>query len=628
MRIHAPLLPCLLGLAAGIRVQGFVISLWWILPVAVAGITLAWWRLNANPLKRIRLAGFNTGRWAAALLFCTIGALNSWLMLPGNTETPAENTLTGSIVKTTDTSYGQSLLVKVDYTAGAKAIIYCDSEAKFGKGDRIAWPNDLRGIAEPDNFTPPRIKRFMASQGIAWTQPVGGGDIALTGSSGKKWSDTSRDYLSQKLEESSLPIATAAFLQSLLLGERRLLAPEERQTFADSGLAHVLALSGLHIGMLAALLTLLFMPLNAFGAWKWKYPLVMVLLWLYAALTGLSAPTVRACVMASFLSCAIIAERRNSAFNALCAAGIVLLCADPAALMEPGFQLSFVCVASLVLFGNFFVQGHGLKRKVLSAIGACLIATAGSWAVSAWWFASFPLTFLPANLLLLPFLPLYIGAGALYLLALCVGFDPAWLAALLDWGHSGALRLCSLLSRLLPPLAVTVHWLVPALWLAALGCLAWYLHSSHRRLWSIIAATLAIGAIISLALPDPAESEAEGLVIRNQMGRIVLTDFHKGKETKIQMPPEIHSSLHLRGLNIIAADRAELPTDTAIACDVLILASGWKGSVTPLLERVKPRLLVVHPSVFSFLLDDIRSEAVKAGVPVHDLRTEGPLHLR
>ncbi len=626
MKIHAPLLPCLLGLAAGIGVQGFVLSVWWAVPVAVAGFALAFWRLRARPLQRLRLSRINAGRWSAALICCAIGAFDAALLQPGHPEIPTAKTLTGTIEKISETRYGATLTAEVDGSSGAKAILFSQPDEILEKGDRIAWPNALKDIESAESLLTPKSRRYLASQGAAWQQSAAAGDIALISKGNRLPSDASRDFLSRKLEESSLPVATAAFLQSLLLGDRRMLAPEERQAFADSGVAHVLALSGLHMGMLAAVLTLLFLPFNAFGSWKWKYPLVMVLLWLYALLTGFSAPAVRTCVMATMLSLAIIMEKRNSAFNALCAACIVILLADPKALSEPGFQLSFCCVASLILFGLIFEHGRGLKRRLLSAVGACIIATAGSWAVSAWWFGSFPLTFLPANLILLPFLPFYIGAGGVYLLSLCLGADPAWLAYILKWGHEGALNLCNWLSALLPPVEIASHWLVPALWLTALGCLAWFIHSSRKIIWGLLSASLGVLAIIGLALPTFDETMTNGILIRNQSGRMVLSHLNDGEESRFELTPEVHSSIRLRGLIILGADRPELPLKPT-ECDVLILASGWKGSITPLLERVRPRLLVVHPSVFSFLLDDIRAEATRAGIPVHDLRTEGPLCL-
>lgn len=290
---------------------------------------------------------------------------------------------------------------------------------------------------------------------------------------------------------------TRGFLQAMFCGERSGLPAQTRRAFADSGLAHILALSGMHVGILGVVAMLLFRPLDMAGRWKLRKMGVVGAVWFFALVSGLSASTVRAALMLTASSVASVGQRRLRRGENLLAAASAILCLDPEALFEPGFQLSFLCVGCLLAFAGplnrldrrLHPRLHGLVSWLLVPI----IATGGTWAVGAWHFGQLPLGFLPMNLVAVPLLPLYVLAGLCYLLLRMAVGSGTWFEDAAE-GCSGLLGRClddslELLHQasawiagngetvlpLQPP-----AWLVWG-WLALLALLAWRLNRNPKR---------------------------------------------------------------------------------------------------------------------------------------------------
>jgi competence protein ComEC len=138
----------------------------------------------------------------------------------------------------------------------------------------------------------------------------------------------------------------AALMIGLLLGDRGLIDEETMEDFRTAGIMHILAVSGLHAGII---LLIVFMPLE-----RLRYPLragiALLGLWFFAAMTGLAPPVVRAALMSSLFLGGVVLQRRSDAVNALAAAALIILLADPTALLGLSFQLSFTAVLGILLF--------------------------------------------------------------------------------------------------------------------------------------------------------------------------------------------------------------------------------------------------------------------------------------
>ena len=187
----------------------------------------------------------------------------------------------------------------------------------------------------------------------------------------------------------------------------------------------------------------------------------------------------------------------------------------------------------------------------MAALLSTLIATAGSWAITAYYFHTFPLLFIPANLLVLPLLPFYISAAILYLALYGVGINATFLENALD----GSL---SLLYRMLEWITdggasaltfVISHWTV-WLWLGGVVMIAIALHSSRRKmLFHLSGALLLIGAIV--LIPFSSEANRREMLICSDYYDIRMLVSDGGLESELKFIPGAVSRQNVLGKTLI-----------------------------------------------------------------------------
>ncbi|MDE6654382.1 MAG: ComEC family competence protein, partial [Muribaculaceae bacterium] len=155
--------------------------------------------------------------------------------------------------------------------------------------------------------------------------------------------------------------STASFLVASIIGDRNYLTADEYSSYRDTGVAHILALSGLHVGIIASMLAFILMPLRLGRGGRYMSGIITaVATWSYAMVGGLTPSILRATVMITVFIIARLIGRGSNGFNSLSISVVVILCASPTSLFTPGFQLSVAAVATILMFGN--VLPSGLRR--------------------------------------------------------------------------------------------------------------------------------------------------------------------------------------------------------------------------------------------------------------------------
>ncbi len=435
------------------------------------------------------------------LLFLSAGALSAYMSLPDYI-TARPHFLYGERGVVTDITHrGRTEILNIklsDRNADARVL---SNDLGFSRGDAIKMncrllPDDplLRPAVKGQNDGPGMPRRSGVPLYSGYAEP---GDIEMIGrdpSAGSFFKDC-RDRIETQIEKSGLNRDTQDFLITLLLGDKSFLHPDLREDMANVGLSHVLAVSGLHTGIIAVLLLTVFSPLSLVGKRKPKYILALLLLWIFVLLTGLSPGTLRAAIMATCLFIGRISQRKGFALSSLCVASALIIIVSPSSLFDPGFQLSFVCVASLCIFceslNPFDPVFHSRQRKIAAYFLPTLVATGATWLIVAYYFGSVPTMFLPANLLVLPFMAPYMLCAILYLLLSFCNIEIHFMGYLLEKGLESVVSFSRFLSGNgstvlnVEPEAYTVF-----LWLAGVVLAGWGLHSIRRRRLKICGSAL------------------------------------------------------------------------------------------------------------------------------------------
>ena len=279
-----------------------------------------------------------------------------------------------------------------------------------------------------------------------------------------------------RLVLSGLPDTQRQVLRALLLGDSETVEPGTRSLFAETGAAHLLAISGLHLGMIAGfLLILLRAALGRIHALLWRglahrlaAAATVALCGAYTLMTGAHVPTVRAAVMIAVHLGGRALGLRSDPPTSLAAAALVLLLGDPQSLLDPGFQLSFTAAAGLLLSapaGRMLTDrlvdkerrgfGAGLLRGVVGLAWASVAAFLTTTPIVLAHFGSAPLGSPLVNMVVIPYLGLVLLPLSLVLTGAALA-APAW-SGLLLWPVSAACELLLRILRLARPFALPIH---------------------------------------------------------------------------------------------------------------------------------------------------------------------------
>lgn len=195
--------------------------------------------------------------------------------------------------------------------------------------------------------------------------------------------------------------------EALLIGYKDDLDKTLVQSYSNTGVVHVIAISGLHLGLIYWLLLLLLKPLQKRKNINWLRPLLIIAgLWLFSLLAGAQPSVIRSAVMFTCIVIGESLERKTSVFNTLALSAFLLLCYNPYWLWDVGFQLSYAAVLSIVIFMRPVYNWFYIKNKILDFIwklnAVTLAAQIITLPISIYHFHQFPNYFLLTNFLAVP----------------------------------------------------------------------------------------------------------------------------------------------------------------------------------------------------------------------------------
>ena len=237
------------------------------------------------------------------------------------------------------------------------------------------------------------------------------------------------------LQKQDLNQSTKQLTSALVLGDKRGVSKDISSTFTNLGLIHTLALSGLHVSLIYGIFALILSVVLKYRPKLQSVVLVLIII-SYAILTGLSPSVMRASLMFLLYAFSLAINRRTTAFNIVFLSALILLIYNQNLLFDIGFQLSYLAVLGILYFYKFFryfiAKQNYLKRFILSLALVSLSAQVSVGLLSVYYFHSFPISFLWANIIVLPFIAILLYSSVAYLFFIVLGFHFQFMNGLMD----------------------------------------------------------------------------------------------------------------------------------------------------------------------------------------------------
>ncbi len=618
---------------------GEYLTSWWIPAItAVLGIVIYAYYIR----KGVSIVGaLHTANrhWIwIALLFFSIGMSTTLIHRPA--EYDFENEIypqwaMGRVTEMRQSAKSTEMTVALDAffdldtiqrVTNTKVILWSDA-VSFSPGSRVVFTHHLRPITNSGNALNENYAQYMRHRGILYSQSVNDADIRKTGEVRdlNSFVNRCRDWCVIRLERSRLNAATRDFVMAILLGYRDNLTPDAKCSFQQSGLSHIMALSGLHIGIIAGILSILFFPLNMLGRRRWRYLLVIIALWCYTIFTGMAPSAVRATIMATFLMGGMLLELRSSMVNALFAAAFFILLFTPGAIYEAGFLLSFsaALIISLCIQRVNPIQRHEHPRSynIFSIVAVSLIAMLGTMGLVVYYFHLLPVASLPFNILLAILLPIYLTISFIYTIFLFIGIDVGFLATVLEYGYRWLVEGADAINSLA---VANIRVYIPGMsvWTIYLTIVAVILRLYYkRRVYSYAALLFGVATVCGIALLPSCRPDDGFIVQRSSAPAIRI--YTNGYEDMLPLPSAA-TKLYGIGKKRVAWIDAKADTTHSTPCDMVVIGYGCQSSLADIAKAFPAKCYVGTQNIYPRHSEQLADEAKALHLRYHCIRDDGP----
>lgn len=317
-----------------------------------------------------------------------------------------------------------------------------DSAFALRYGDLIAVNAPIGEVSPPKNPGEFDYRSHLMRKGITgqcWLKDTDWIDLQTNRSNPLfAFSYRFRDHLLLSLQRCGVKDKEFGVAAAILLGYDDSLADDVRKNYVAAGSMHILCVSGLHVGIIYLLASFLLSFLNRK---KWqkllKNSLLLLLIWFYAFIAGLSPSILRATLMISFVIVGEMIHRKGFAINSIAASAFILLCVNPNNLFEIGFQLSYVAVIGIVVLQRPIYHLIYVKNKVLDKAweitAVALAAQAATMPFTLFYYHQFTTYFWLSNLFMTPISFFVVMGGMLLLLVSWIPYINIGLGYLV-WG--------------------------------------------------------------------------------------------------------------------------------------------------------------------------------------------------
>lgn len=287
-------------------------------------------------------------------------------------------------------------------------------------GQKIAFTSPVTIPYSPQNPRQFNYKHYLASHGIYYQAYIKYNDFQVLNQPVQKdlffYIKEIRYEILNRLHSFQMKEEITGIAAALITGYKEELDPDTKASFSRVGAMHILAVSGLHVGIIYLMISKILFFLNKIKHGKIIRLLITLLfLWFYVMLTGMSPSVLRAGIMFSLISIGQALFYKANIYNTIFLSAFILLIADPGNLYNVGFQLSYLAVLGIVFFfpylNSWITSKYWIINKSWELTCVSVAAQIATTPISLYHFGQFPTSFLIANIVVVPLAGIIIHSG-------------------------------------------------------------------------------------------------------------------------------------------------------------------------------------------------------------------------
>ncbi len=302
----------------------------------------------------------------------------------------------------------------MSYRAGEKVRLYMAAENDMNLlhiGDSIHFHGKLQAIRNQGNPGEFDFANYMRNQGIVYSGFVREEDLKMGNQSGRYFilelAAGIQQSIISKIEKYKITGDESAVLTALVAGDRQFIGGELKESYAAAGVMHILAVSGLHVGILYLFLSILLFRNNKQLFFRLlRLTIILSGIWGYAFITGLSSSVLRASVMFSLFLIGKSFNRPVNSYNILAASAMLILVFNPMQLFRVGFQFSYLAVFGIIFFQprleTLLLIRNPVIDRIWQLVTVSVAAQITTFPLSLYYFHQFPLYFWLSNIVVIP----------------------------------------------------------------------------------------------------------------------------------------------------------------------------------------------------------------------------------
>jgi competence protein ComEC len=463
-----------------------------------------------------------------------------------------------------------------------------------------------------------------------------------------------RERIISNLGHSHISKEELNVLNALILGQQQDISPEILKDYQYAGAVHVLSVSGLHVGFILLFITFLLKPMgNSKKGSLFKLCIIVLSLWAFAVLSGLSPSIVRSATMFSFVAVGIHLKRTVNIYHTLLVSMLLILLFRPLFLFDVGFQLSYLALFFIIwlqpILSKIWLPKNKITKYFWDILTVSFAAQIGAMPLSIYYFHQFPGLFFATNLLILPLLAIIMAVGVAVIMIASFNTVPFFMAKTIEW-------LINLLNAIIHWVASIDEFVIRNIsfskemllssYLVIILLILWIRKPGYKRLIATFISIILLQCIFVFQKNETFNKEelvvfncrkntiiterigssvtvySSDSILKNLNDNLLIQSYLVGNFCRITNKKPLQNLMYFKNKKVLVIDSSCIYSKT-IKPDILLIIQSPKLNIQRLLKTHKPKEVIVDGSNYKSYIRLWEASCRKEKIPFHNTNEKG-----